>query len=339
MPAMKNPTLNSLTLELGLQQMIGVSRNFCAVKEKIPCVARCDAGVLITGETGTGKELCARAIHYGSARAHGPFIPLNCGAIPVELIENELFGHQRGAFTDARDQRTGLLAEAQGGTLFLDEVDSTPPATQVKLLRFLQDKEYRPLGAAKALKADVRIIAATNADLATAIKTGGLRADLYYRLKIIQLNLPSLRERREDILLLAQVFLKRYAAEFASPAQSFSHEAEQLLLLHDWPGNVRELENLVANAAALASRSVIEPDDLDLPTRTATVCAAHSFREAKARFEQDYLETMLALYHGNVSQAAQAAQKNRRAFWELMRKYHIDAARFRNDDAFLAPCG
>ena len=141
---MKNTSLNSPTIELGLQQMIGVSPNFRAVVKKIPSVARCDAGVLITGETGTGKELCARAIHYGSGRAYGPFIPLNCGAIPVELIENELFGHQRGAFTDARDCRAGLLAEADGGTLFLDEVDSTPPMTQVKLLRFLQDKEYRP---------------------------------------------------------------------------------------------------------------------------------------------------------------------------------------------------
>ena len=322
----------------GWPQLIGNSACFRTVTDKIPSLARCDAGVLITGETGTGKELCARAIHYASARSYRPFVPVNCGAIPVELIENELFGHQRGAFTDARDRQAGLLSEADGGTLFLDEVDSTPLAAQVKLLRFLQDKEYRPLGATKSVKANVRIIAATNADLNAVMHAGQLREDLYYRLKILHLHLPSLRERRADILLLAGVFLQRYAAEFASPATSFSVAAEQRLLQYDWPGNVRELENLVANAAALAQSDLVEAHELDLPT-AVTVFDTQSFREAKARFERDYIETMLLLYHGNVSQAALAARKNRRAFWELMRKHHIDANRFRFDSQPCAVTG
>lgn len=198
---------HELKERLGLKQLIGENPAFLAEIKKIPIIAKCDASVLISGETGTGKELCARAIHYLSPRASKPFIPVNCGAIPVELVENELFGHKRGAFTGASTSQSGLIHEADGGTLFLDEIDCLPLLAQIKLLRFLQEKEYRPLGSTKMQKADVRVIAATNVDLEAVVREGKLRRDLYYRLNIIPLTLISLRERREDIPLLAHHFL------------------------------------------------------------------------------------------------------------------------------------
>jgi DNA-binding NtrC family response regulator len=312
----------------GLKQLIGESEVFLAVVKKIPLIARCDAGVLLLGETGTGKELCARAIHYLSSRASFPFVPVNCGAIPTELAESELFGHERGAFTDAVRKQEGVICQAEGGSLFLDEIDSLSLAAQVKLLRFLQDKEYRPLGAARSLKADVRIIAAANVDPEEAVKTGKLRQDLYYRLNIIPLRLPPLRERREDIPLLARHFLAQYTAEFGSPVRGFSTAALQRLRQYDWPGNVRELENLVARAVALAESEVIESDDLNLPCATPADCPS-SFREAKAQFERAFIEDLLLTHQGNITRAAQTAHKNRRAFWELIRKHHINVNSFK----------
>src|SRR5262249_30700623 len=191
---------------LGLEKMIGESRVFRGEIEKIPRLSRCDASVLITGETGTGNELCASAIHYLSRRAEYPFVPVNCGAIPVELMENELFGHDRGAYTGADRSQTGVIGEANGGTLFLDEIDCLPATAQVKLLRFLQKKEYRPLGSLKTSQADIRVVAASNTDLHEAIKSGRLRQDLYYRLNVLSLHLPPLRERREDIPVLSRHF-------------------------------------------------------------------------------------------------------------------------------------
>ena len=257
--------LRALKRQLGLGQLIGESEAFRAVVKKIPRIACCDASVMISGETGTGKELCARAIHYLSPRARQAFIPVNCGAIPTELVENELFGHERGAFTTAVSTQPGLIAEADGGTLFLDEIDCLTLLAQIKLLRFLQEKEYRPLGSAKTQRADARVIAAANVDFDEAVRAGKLRQDLYYRLNVIPLRLPPLRERREDIPLLARHFLARYAAEFNQPALSLSVDAMELLLCYEWPGNVRELEHLVARAVALAEREVIEGDDLGLP--------------------------------------------------------------------------
>jgi DNA-binding NtrC family response regulator len=320
--------VRTLKEKFGLNQLIGESESFRAVVKKIPLIAGCNTSVLISGETGTGKELCARAIHYLSPRAHKPFVPINCGAIPTELVENELFGHKRGAFTGATMAQTGLIQEADGGSLFLDEVDSLPLASQVKLLRFLQDKEYRPLGSAKALTSDVRTIAASNTDLEEAVKTGKMRQDLYYRLNIIPLSLPPLRERRQDIPQLASHFLASYAADFSKPAIAFSEESLQRLLAHDWPGNVRELENVVARAIALTEREVIEPDDLDLP-RARKTAGQTSFREAKVEFERVYIEDLLLAHSGNISRAARAAHKDRRAFWELIRKHHIDVNSFR----------
>jgi two-component system response regulator GlrR len=205
--------VHTLKEKLGLKQLVGGSPAFLAAVERVPLVAKCEANVLISGETGTGKELFARAIHYLSPRAGNPFIPISCGAIPVELVENELFGHIQGAFTSATSSQPGLIYQAHGGTLFLDEIDCLPLASQVKLLRLLQEKEYRQLGSSKVLQADVRVIAATNIELEKAVSDGKFRQDLYYRLNILPLALPPLRERKEDIPLLARHFLVKYTPE------------------------------------------------------------------------------------------------------------------------------
>ncbi|MBS1789201.1 MAG: sigma-54-dependent Fis family transcriptional regulator [Acidobacteria bacterium] len=324
-----------LKKKLGLKQLIGESQSFRAVTEKLPSVARCDATVLISGETGTGKEMFARAIHHLSPRAHHPFIPINCGAIPTELIENELFGHERGAFTDAAVISHGLIYEADGGTLFLDEIDSLPSQAQVKLLRFLQEKEYRSLGSTKTQRADVRVIAASNLNLEEAVQFGKLRRDLYYRLNVIPLHLPPLRERREDIPLLASHFLAKYAAAFGKPSISLSPEAMQKLKLHDWLGNVRELEHIIERAIALTDHPQIQTADFLLPGETPCGCQ-ESLKTAKARcvadFERTYIQELLLTHQGNISKAAKAAQKNRRAFWQLIQKYGIDVQKFRATD-------
>jgi DNA-binding NtrC family response regulator len=235
--------------KLSLRKLVGESSIFVAQTKQFPILANCDVTILLLGETGTGKELYARAIHYLSPRSGKPFVPVNCGAIPTELVENELFGHEREAFTGALTSRVGLIHEADGGTLFLDEVDCLPLLAQSKLLRFLQDREYRPLGGLKMRQASVRIIAATNADLDAAVEQGTVRRDLYYRLNTISLLLPPLRERRDDIPLLATHFMDRFAAEFNRSISGFSLEAMAMLLEYHWPGNVRELEHIVERAA------------------------------------------------------------------------------------------
>jgi len=333
MTGQKDDLTQALKEKLGLKHLVGASPAFLAEIKKIPLVAQCDASVMIWGETGTGKELCARAVHYLSRRASGPFIPVNCGAIPLELVENELFGHERGAFTGAVTSRLGVISEADGGTLLLDEIDCLPLLAQVKLLRFLQEKEYRPLGSNKTYKADVRIIAATNTHSEQAVREGKLRQDLYYRLNVIPLSLPPLRERREDIPLLARHFLAKYATEFNRPVTGFTSEAIQTLMTYDWPGNVRELEHIVERAVVLAEQMVIRKADVLLPAHPSTP-AAESFQEAKARiieqFEKSYIQGLLLSYKGNITQAARAAQKNRRAFWQLIRKHAINVQSFKS---------
>ncbi|MBV9959128.1 MAG: sigma-54-dependent Fis family transcriptional regulator [Acidobacteria bacterium] len=311
----------------GLSRLIGESEKFLAEINSIPRVAKCDASVLISGETGTGKELCARAIHYLSPRTFKPFVPVNCGAVPVELIENELFGHKSGAFTGATTSEHGLIREADGGTLFLDEIDHLPTLAQVKLLRFLQDKEYRPLGSHKTQTADVRVIAATSIDPEEASQRGIIRQDLFYRLNVISLVLPPLRERKEDILLLAHHFLSVYATKFQKSVQGFSAEAKQRLVMYDWPGNVRELEHVVERAVVLTDNELIQGADV-IQSRRKAQSPLESFSVAKTRFiaqfERRYIEDLLLAYEGNVTRAAAAARKNRRALWELIRKHRID---------------
>jgi len=323
--------IHALKEKIGLKQLVGKSAPFLSEIEKIPMVSQCDVNVLISGETGTGKELFARAVHYLSPRAGKPFIPVSCGSVPLELMENELFGHARGAFTGAADSQPGLIREAEGGTLFLDDIDCLPLLAQVKFLRFLQEKEYKQLGSAKVHHADLRVIAATNVELEKAVQNGKFRQDLYYRLSIIPLALPPLRERKEDIPLLARYFLKKYAVEFDKGAKEFAGEALQKLMTYEWPGNVRELENVVERAVVFSNESVIHQVDILSPSSERA--KRESFREAKVRvieqFEKRYIQDALIIHHGNISKAAEAVQKNRRAFWELIRKYQIDVDRFK----------
>ena len=316
-----------------IKQLIGESSVFLDEVKKIPLISGCEANVLIIGETGTGKELYARAIHYGSARAGKPFMPVNCGAIPVELVENELFGHTRGAFTSASSLQVGLIEEANGGTLFLDEIDCLPMFAQVKLLRFLQEKEYRPLGSPKMRRADVRVIAASNVNLPEAVDNGRVRQDLFYRLNIISLTLPPLRERCDDIPLLARHFLSKYSRESQKRVANLSDEALHLLMVHSWPGNVRELEHVIERAVVLCHGETIQSRDV-LLTNSTLSARRESLQEAKAkeiaRFEKSYIQGVLSICRGNITKAAQVAQKNRRAFWQLIQKHQIDVQRFKS---------
>lgn len=327
-PEMQESQWNLIS-HFGMKQFIGMAPAFVAAIKKIPRIAISEAPVLINGETGTGKEMCARAVHYLSARSDDPFIPINCGAIPVELFENEMFGHENGAFTGAGKARHGLIAEAEGGTLFLDEIDSLTLASQAKLLRFLQTSEYRPLGSTKYRQASVRLLAASNQNLLAKVKEKTFREDLFYRLMVISINLPPLREREEDIMMLAQHFLHVATQEYKSPARQFSHEAELKLTGYRWPGNVRELENVIRNAVLLADTVVICASNIqltnDVPVPEITL--DESFQVAKARmikmFERNYLQRALETCGGNISKAARQCKKNRRAFFALLKKHNI----------------
>jgi len=306
--------------------MVGESPAFIAETSKIPLLAKSEAYVLITGETGTGKELFARAIHDFSARAGNPYIPVNCGAIPVELVENELFGHERGAFTGAGSSRAGLVEAADGGTLFLDEVNSLPISAQAKLLRFLQEKEYRPLGSSKTIKADVRVISAVNVVIEEEVTEGRMRQDLYHRLNVININLPPLRDRREDIPLLANHFLRKHRASSDGLAKEFTRDAIHILMLYEWPGNVRELEHVIERAIVLCKQQRIGGSEI---SRAIGKLPPRSFRDAKREFERDYIQGILRLCGGNISQAARVAQIDKHNLRRLVRKHLIDLRPFR----------
>lgn len=318
-----------LMSQLGMQRFIGKAPAFMAAIGKIPRIAGCDATVLLIGDTGTGKEMCARTIHYLSPRAKKAFIPVNCGSIPSDLFENEMFGHESGAFTDARHSQRGLIAEADGGTLFLDEVDSLPLSAQVKILRFLQDKEYRPLGAHHYRRADTRLIAASNQNLKQRVRDRVFREDLYYRLNVVSLQLPNLRDREEDILPLALHFLTTFAREYHSQVTHFSPAAVKRLIAYKWPGNVRELENIIRRAVITADGAAINPGDIQFSTDLPIPISPETepFKAAKARavsaFERTYLSDLISACNGNVSKAARHAQKNRRAFFALLKKYNM----------------
>ncbi len=325
-----HPCVDELKSRLGLQQLIGGSPELVAAIKQIPKFAACDATVLLNGETVTGKELFARAILYLRPRAANPFIPVNCGAIPAELMENELFGHEPGAFTGAAASTRGLIAEAESGTLFLDEIDSLTLSTQVKLLRFLQDHVYRPLGSRKLFEANIRILAASNTRLEQAVRLGRFRADLFYRINVLSLALPPLRERQQDIPALARHFAAECAREMKTPPKELSPAAIRKLMSYHWPGNVRELQNIIQRATVLGEDNMIGPLDLELPG-LAMRLEASSFKALKARviedFERSYLQQLLAEHDGNITRAARAADKNRRALWELLRKHQIHLPR------------
>lgn len=336
-PPDSHDPVKSLSQEFGQKRLIGRSPAFVEAVKKLSVLAKCDVNTLILGETGTGKELCARSIHYMSSRSTGPFIPINCGAIPVDLVENELFGHQRGAYTSANTSHEGLIQQADSGTLFLDEVDNMPLAVQVKLLRFLQEKEYRALGSTKTCVSDARIIVATNTDVEAAVKSGRLREDFYYRISVMSIILPPLRHRQEDIPLLARHFLAKYAAHFGKRIAGISPEAICLLILYNWPGNVRQLEHVIEAAVVLCDDKVLQARHIVLP-KTQNQTPAGSFREMKAmavnEFERNYINSLLLAHHGNISKAAVAAQKDRRSFFELMRKHKINPQRYRSPEGW-----
>lgn len=326
--------------EFAMLSMIGTSPAFNETVRRIGRIAVRDATVLIEGETGSGKEVAARAIHYLGARRGRPFIPVNCGAIPDALIEAEFFGHGRGAFTDAREKRAGLIAQAQGGTLFLDEIDSLTPKAQVSLLRFLQDQKYKPVGRDVELKADVRIIAATNKSLTALAATERFRSDLFHRLSILYLRIPPLREREGDAELLAQHFLRHYVKKYSLPRKRFAVEALRWIRQQRWTGNVREVDNAVHRAVVFADDDVIGFDafasetEPDLKSVTSPVddYLTLDFNAAKAKavedFERGYLTHILQIAHGNVSAAARIAEKERRAFGKLLKKHGISREQY-----------
>ncbi len=312
--------------------LIGRSPAFLRAIEGVPSIAAAQGTVLIEGETGTGKELVARAIHYLSARAPFPFLSMNCGACPDTLIEDELFGHERGAFTDAQHARKGLVAEAGSGTIFLDEIDSLSWKGQSVLLRLLQNRTYRPLGSARELTSAARFVCASNAPMLELIERRHFRQDLYYRISVFSVWLPRLRERPEDILPLALHFIEKHG-QGRSPLPSLSAAAKTALLTWDWPGNVRELENAITRAVQLAGDATIEPEHLRLREAVAPAPAERRTREQyavlKARvleqFERDYLTCLITECAGNVSRAARVAGKDRRDLGRLLKKHGIDA--------------
>jgi two-component system response regulator GlrR len=291
-------------------------------------VADSDASVLIYGESGTGKELLARAIHRASPRRDKPFVAVNCGAIPAELLESELFGHARGAFTGAVQAHKGLFQTADGGTLLLDEIGDMPLALQVKLLRVLQEGEVRPVGATQQIPVDVRVISATHRDLDAARAAGQFREDLYYRLNVVSLKLPDLAERREDIPLLATHFLRKLAERYKRPALSLAPEAMAMLIAAPWPGNVRQLLNLLEQAVALATTTVI-PATLVQTALREDASALIPFEEARKTFERDYLVRLLKITGGNVTQAAAMAKRNRTEFYKLLQRHRLEPGMFK----------
>jgi DNA-binding NtrC family response regulator len=343
-----------------LAKLVGEAPFFLKAIRHIPKVAKSEATVLITGETGTGKELVARAIHYLSPRAGFPFVPVHCGSLPDTLLEDELFGHERGAFTDAHAQRRGLIAQAEKGTLFLDEVETMSLKAQVALLRVLQDKKFRALGSSREQQADIRIVAATNAPLEQLVQAGSFRADFYYRLCVFSVHLPPLRERKGDIMALARHFLKKHASREAGAEPLLTPNACAALLAYDWPGNVRELESAIIRGLHLSQTDLIEVKDLgipseagshqdtpvgdddrgqmpagELPDHLATIVssAACSFKAMKQKmietFELEYLKRLMCEHQGNVSHAALAVGKERSNLGKLLKKYRIDPKLFR----------
>jgi two-component system response regulator GlrR len=293
-------------------------------------VAASDASVLIYGESGTGKELFAQAIHRVSARAAGPFLAVNCAAIPENLLESELFGHAKGAFSGAVVAHRGLFQAAQGGTLFLDEIGDMPLPLQAKLLRALQDRAVRPVGSTEMVPVDVRIVSATHRDLAENIRNGSFRPDLFYRLNVVSLALPPLADRREDIPLLCAHFIEQMAGRYNKPARTFAPEAIELLVNASWPGNVRQLLNVVEQSVALSASPVIPASLVQQALRDDNTLMV-SLDEARRAFEHDYLVRLLKSTGGNVAQAARMAQRNRTEFYTLLQRHNLSPALFKEE--------
>jgi two-component system NtrC family response regulator len=304
------------------ENMLGMSPQMQGVFAFIRKVATTDAPVLLLGESGTGKEMAALAIHRRSARREGPFVAINCNAIPENLLESELFGHEKGAFTGAHTQRKGLMEGAGGGTLFLDEIGELPLPIQVKLLRFLQEQRFQRVGGRQEIQIDTRVIAATNADLKEAVAKGKFREDLYFRLAVVVIKLPRLRDRGEDIDLLAREFLQQFATQSDKPALTFAPDALQAIKRHTWPGNVRELQNRIKRAVIMADGKRVAASDLEL-AENAEVLRSTTLREAREGLEREIVEKTLRKYSGKVTSAAAELGISRPTLYELMDKLGI----------------
>lgn len=310
------------------ENIVGNSSEMMEVFSMVSKVAPTDSTILISGESGTGKELIAKAIHLNSRRKNRAFVTINCGALPENLQESELFGHVRGAFTGAIRDKRGLFQEANGGTLLLDEVGETAPSTQVKLLRFLQDGEIRRVGDNEPIHVDVRLLAATNQDLQKAIAEGRFREDLYYRLNVIPIRLPPLRERRDDISLLINYFFEKYTAQLKRKVKSISSETVKILIAYNWPGNVRELENVMERAVILANQSVILPENLPPSIREAQNETGESKKKIAEQtleeLEKDYILKLLERYAWNQKKASEILGISTTTLWRKLKSYGID---------------
>ncbi|WP_448212828.1 sigma 54-interacting transcriptional regulator [Colwellia sp. MEBiC06753] len=311
------------------KDIISRSSKMAQLLQQTKQVAQSDFSLLIYSQSGTGKELLAKAIHQASPRKDQPFTAINCAAIPEALLESELFGHVKGAFTGAEKRHVGLFEASDQGTLFLDEIGDMPLSFQVKLLRALQEKEIRPVGSTTAVSVDVRIICATHKNLRKAILEGKFREDLYYRLNVVELELPPLSERREDIPLLAQHFLAKKKTQGGNTRiTGFSQEAMELLITAPWPGNIRQLENVIEQSIALSTEPIISVDLINNALRNKP-SGLPSFQEARDQFERDYLVKLLKLTNGNITQSAKIAQRNRTEFYKLLSRHHLSPEAFR----------
>jgi DNA-binding NtrC family response regulator len=312
--------------------IVGNSNAMLEVLKTTSQVCRTESTVLVTGESGTGKELIARAIHYNSLRKDGPFVVINCGALPENLQESELFGHMRGAFTGAIRDKVGLFLQAQKGTILLDEIGETAPSTQVKLLRFLQDGEIRPVGGNKAIYVDARIVAATNENLEKAVESGKFRKDLFYRVNVIRIHLPSLRDRREDIPLLVEYFFEKILEKLKKEKRVFSKESMRALMNYNWPGNIRELQNIIESVVTLSKNEIISVEELPLPAEESSALTEdlHEGQKRKsfivtslAEQEKNAIVEALNKYGGNQTKVAQVLGISTTTLWRKIKKYRI----------------
>jgi DNA-binding NtrC family response regulator len=333
--------LRETVVQSPVSQLIGRSPRMIELKNQMPTLAQTESSVVIYGESGTGKEVVARTLHMLSRRADRPFVTVNCGALPETLLESELFGYRKGAFTDARADTPGLVDAADTGTLFLDEIGEISLSVQVKLLRFLELKEYKPLGSPKSKIADVRIVAATNRDLKKAVAEKTFREDLYYRLNIVPIELPPLKDRPGDVALLAAHFLERFNAQFNRNVTIPSHDVFRKLERYAWPGNIRELENKIEQLVVMATDGVIRPEDIGFgddatPEFGIRISMARGpFKEEKdalmRRFEKDYVISVLEQENGHVTRAAERAGLDRKNFWQLMKRHDIKGDDFKRN--------
>jgi two-component system response regulator GlrR len=313
------------------KNIVARSEKMQRILELVSRIAATDSTIYISGESGTGKEIIAKAIHVGSKRREKPFVAINCAAIPETLLESELFGYEKGAFTDAKRSYGGLFAQSHQGTIFLDEIGDMSLSIQAKLLRVLQEKKFYPLGSGKPVEVDVRVIVATNKDLEAEVKKGSFREDLFYRIHVVPIDLPPLRKRKEDIPLLAEHFLNEISQRMKKEIKGISTMAMQKLMLYDWPGNVRELENTIEHAIAITQYDVIG-EDLILPGKDIHVEPLKPFKEAVEDFKRGYLLRLLEFTKGNVSKAAELAGRYRADFYNLVKKYKLKPEDFKNLD-------